>query len=292
MFGPLGMHAAIDRLIDEMKETDTLRAAIRVNHFGRFFPYGERLADAGFMAVAFANAIGLPLVSAGGKRARMGTNPIMIACPRGLGKSCVADMTLAACTEGEISYAKEAGAELPAGFLFDSCGNESRDPNDLYTEPRGAIANLGGKNGWHRAMALSLMFELLAGGLSDVFSMDAEGADITSRDEAKIPRGVNGTLLWITRPFGSCEEKRSHLFQRIEEYLSYVLDTEPRPDNAAGDDGPQIWLPESRELYQREKNLAAGVEFSESTWKGIKSEAAQIPVNLEDIVPSRKPLNE
>lgn len=150
-------------------------AAIRRSHHCGVagHPVG-RLADAGMVAMLFANA---PAAMApwGGKRAVFGTDPIAFACPVAGHDPIVIDMSLSKVARGHILAAIRKGEPIPEGWALDADGNPTTDPEAALA---GTMVPLGDAKG----TALALMVELLAAGLSGAFYayeassfLDAEG---------------------------------------------------------------------------------------------------------------------
>lgn len=133
-----------------------------LGHTGRVGAYPEVLAGHGLIALAVCNGApsGHWVAPFGGRDGRLSTNPMAMAWPV-LGEDpVVADFSTAATAEGVVRVHREQGTDVPAGTLRDAAGRPSRDPADLYGQPRGAIQPLGGELGY-RGTALALFVEVL-----------------------------------------------------------------------------------------------------------------------------------
>lgn len=118
----------------------------------------ERLADAGLVAMMFANA---PAAMApwGGRRPLYGTDPIAFAAPRGDGKAAVVvDVSLSKVARGKIMAADQRGDPIPEGWALD---DEGRPTTDAKAALAGTMIPMGDAKG----TALALMVEMLAAGL-------------------------------------------------------------------------------------------------------------------------------
>ena len=160
--GKVVMQQAIARATELGQCFITLRHS---HHLGRIGQYGEMVADAGMILLAFTNIINRrPLVAPfGGTQACLMTNPLCIAGPLPGGRPhFLADMatSLIAVNKARVLAAK--GERAPAGSLIDAQGCPVDDPGVLFAEPSGALLPFGG----HKGYALNLVIELLAGGLS------------------------------------------------------------------------------------------------------------------------------
>ena len=70
------------------------------------------------------------------------------------------DFATSAVAHGKLQVAADKGELVPEGWIIDKQGNPTRNPHDQFDD--GAILPFGG----HKGYALSVMIELLGGGLS------------------------------------------------------------------------------------------------------------------------------
>lgn len=149
------------------KEQGVAAAAIRRSHHcGAAGHPVERLAEAGLVAMLFANT---PAAIApwGGSKAVFGTNPIAFACPVPGQAPVVVDLSLSKVARGNILAAKQKGERIPEGWALDADGRPTTDPDAAL---QGTMLPLGDAKG----TALALMVELLAAGLTGAnFAADA-----------------------------------------------------------------------------------------------------------------------
>lgn len=119
----------------------------------------EQLAARGLVSLAFANTS--PCIAPwGGSKPLFGTNPIAFACPREGGPPIVVDMASSATARVNIIEAANRGEPVPLGWVFDSLGKPTTDPNALAAG--GSVGPLGGAKGY----GLALMVDILAAGLT------------------------------------------------------------------------------------------------------------------------------
>jgi hydroxycarboxylate dehydrogenase B len=135
------------------------------HHIGRVGAYGELATAAGLVSLHFVNVAdhrGL-VAPFRGTDARFSTNPVCIALPGTERQpALLLDMATSAMAMGKVRVARNTGTSVPDGTLIDSSGRPTRDPNAMYSEPRGALLSFGG----HKGYALAVVTELLAGALS------------------------------------------------------------------------------------------------------------------------------
>lgn len=140
-------------------ETGIAAAAIaRSNHAGALGAHVEQLAEAGLVALFFANTPEA-IAPAGGTKAVFGTNPIAFACPLPGRAPIVVDLALSAVARGNIVAAKQKGEAIPEGWALDAEGRPTTDPEAAL---KGTMVALGGAKG----ATLALMVEVLAAALT------------------------------------------------------------------------------------------------------------------------------
>src|SRR4051812_40965932 len=121
------MYRAVDLLIPLAREFGIAAAGIkRSHHVGVAGHPVEKLAEAGMMAMMFANA---PAAMApwGGTRATFGTDPVAFACPLPGRSPIVVDLSLSKVARGHILAAIQKGESIPEGWALDVDGNPTTD---------------------------------------------------------------------------------------------------------------------------------------------------------------------
>lgn len=96
----------------------------------------------------------------GGARRALGANPIAWALPVADRLPLFFDFATSAVAHGKLQVAADKGELVPEGWIIDKWGHPTRNPHDQFDD--GAILPFGG----HKGYALSVMIELLGGGLS------------------------------------------------------------------------------------------------------------------------------
>lgn len=184
-------------------------AAIRRSHHcGAAGHPVERLADAGLVALLFANT---PAAIApwGGAVGLFGTNPIAFACPRRDGAAIVVDLSLSKVARGNILAARQKGEKIPDGWALDAAGKPTTDPDAALG---GTMVPLGDAKG----TALALMVELLAAGLTGA----SFAAEASSFLDAEGPPPGTGQLIIAFDPAafgGDALARFAQLAQAIEQ---------------------------------------------------------------------------
>lgn len=233
----------------------------RTCHIGRLGEYAEMATEHGLTAMVIANNHGAaPRVSpVGGKRPRLGTNPICIGVPGGSKGPFIFDIGTSATAEGKVRVKKIAGQPVPFGWILDPDGKPTTDPNQLYGNPPGTILPLGGDQAY-KGFGLAFMIEMMAGGLS--------GGQCSTPNPPP-PLG-NCVVFWVINPefFGGTE----HLQKEIGQLETYVREV-PRIDGVDA-----IMLPGDPERQTRQSRTASGIPLDEGNWQALVDLAHQLNV--------------
>ena len=112
-------------------------------------------------------------------------NPFAYGFPRTGGDPVVVDVSTTQAARGKVLVAAATGRPIPEGWAFDADGMPTTDANRALP-PNGTLAPLGG----HKGYALSIVVELLCGGLggeyppavSTVFVAAYDLAHVTTAD--------------------------------------------------------------------------------------------------------------
>lgn len=124
---------------------------------------------------------------AGAKQAIFGTNPICISIPAANGPITM-DMATSAYAWFGVLEAKTAGTPLPEGVAMDSAGIDTTDPSKVFDG--GALKVFDDS---HKASALALMVELLAGPLVGAAIIDK----LEERNWGNLVLALNPSLLHV-----------------------------------------------------------------------------------------------
>ncbi len=152
--------ALAESILPEMARSAGIACAgiTRSHHCGAAGHPVERLAQAGLVAMLFANTPGA-IAPWGGAKPAFGTNPIAFACPLPGAPPIVVDLSLSKVARGNILAARQKGERIPEGWALDASGAPTTDPDAALA---GTMVPLGDAKG----TALALMVELLAAGLT------------------------------------------------------------------------------------------------------------------------------
>lgn len=228
------------------------------DHTGRVGEYVVTAAEAGMIGQLLCNG-SLPggiVAPFGGARRALGANPMAWALPVANRPPLFFDFATSAVAHGKLQVAADKGELVPAGWIIDKAGQPTRNPHDQFDD--GAILPFGG----HKGYALSVMIELLGGGLSGAGFPLLPGY-----------RWDQGTVL-IAIDIAA--------FQPVAEFTAQAADFVERlkaTPRAAGVD--EILLPGELEWRSKAARTQEGIPLPMVTWERIKAAARVVGVALE-----------
>ncbi len=237
------------------------------NHVGRIGAYTSMASKVGMVGMGMANLHGTSHCVApfGGKEAKLPTNPISIAFPRGEKPDFLLDMTSSVTAEGKLKVKLNRGEELPEGWALDDQGNPITDPSSFYNEegrPKGAIMPLGGPSG-HKGFALALAIDALCGALS--------GAQCSN-----INANRHGNACWFLALRIDAFVPVNTFTDQIQQLTNHVKSAKL----ADGVDG--ILIPGEPEDQNIKRVMEEGISIDSTTWGQLTSQAVQVGINTEE----------
>lgn len=248
-FGPVVARRAIEIAIRKAKEYGTGTVSVRnSNHLGRLGEYTLAAAQQGMVCLGTVNNHGRGNLVApfGGSDARLATNPISFACP-GPERPILVDITTSVVAEGKVRVMKNAGKPVPDGWIIDNRGRPTTDPNDLYTDPRGAILPFGGLVA-HKGFALGVMVDILSGALS--------GGGCSYSATCRLGNAMFFSVIDVEK------------FVSREEFVEQVGILERHIKSSPPAQGFQeIIMPGEPEFRQEERRRREGIFVDEETWR-------------------------
>ena len=265
-FGQVITSRATEVAIEKAKNSAVSAVTVqRCNHIGRLADYAMMAASHDMVAMLTANnhGAGRNVAPWGGRERRLSTGPICVAIPTGENAPIVMDITSSVVAEGKVRVMRNRGMPVPEGWIIDAEGNPSTDPNDFYGPPQGAILPFGGMVG-HKGFALSMIIEMLSGGLS--------GAGCSRPDATRVGNAISITVYSISH-FVPLEE----FYQQIDDFVRYVKSSELAP----GFD--EIVVPGEPELRIEAQRRAEGIFVEDETWRQIFAAAEKLGVRLEQV---------
>jgi hydroxycarboxylate dehydrogenase B len=222
-------------------------------HIGRLGEYCELAAADGLVSLLMVNSHGAAVRVAppGGKAPRLSTNPLAIGVPFG-NDPLVLDFSTSATAEGKVRVKKIAGQPCPEGWLIDSEGRPTIDPNTLYGNPPGSILPMGGPQAY-KGFGLGLMIEIFTGAIS---------GGVCARP---VPYAKKGNCVFMmlidSARYGGADHFRAEVAQLVE----YIKSC-PRVDGC-----DEILLPGDPERRLFAQRNAGGVPLDDENWNALVS---------------------
>ncbi len=248
-FGRVQAGRLTEMLLEKVKNTGiAVGTLIRSSHIGRLGEYCELAAAAGLLSILMVNTHGSArrVAPPGGKAPRLGTNPIAMGVPTE-GAPLVLDFGTSATAEGKVRVKKIGGQACPPGWLLDSNGRPTNDPNLLYGDPPGTILPMGGDQAY-KGFGLGLMVEVFAGALS---------GGVCAREK---PLNQNGNCVYMQVIDPDHLGGAAHFRGEVSCLLEFVRQC-PRVENC-----DEILLPGDPERRMLAKRSGEGIPFDEGNW--------------------------
>ena len=253
-------HFAADRLTRELaarcrQSQIAMGGIVNGRHIGRLGEWGELAADLGVLLyISLGSASGEMTATYGAAEGRLGTNPIAFGAPGLEGDSFVMDFATSAAAEGKVRVARDSGKSVPAGWIRDSEGRATTDPNDFYDG--GVMLTFGEHKGSAIAVMTTLLSVVTASAAEDI----ADGASVFA-------------FAIDPNAFGRGDETRA----LIQRQLARVRSAAP----ARGFSDVQV--PGDFERRSRAALAAGPLQIPEPTWQGFLQAADRVDVPRPEI---------
>jgi uncharacterized oxidoreductase len=229
------------------------------NHIGRLADYTEMALERDMLAILAVNAggAGQRMAPWGGRAARLSTNPFAFACPTGSDVPISFDVATTVAAEGKVRLKRNRKEQTPPGWLLDSEGKPTTDPNDLYNKPEGSILPVGG----HKGYSLALMIEVLGGIVAR--------AGYSRENPGPVLNGLFMVVVDIAR-FVSPQNFRSE----VDDLLRYIKTSPPIQP------GGEILYPGEPEAKMEAERRNKGIFIEDETWGQIEQAAKELKVSV------------
>ncbi len=233
----------------------------RVKHIGRLGRYAEKVVENDLVSIIFTcgGGHGINQAPFGGVERRLNSNPIAMSFPSGLEGPYLLDMATSVVAEGKVRMHRARGARTPAGWIVDSRGKPTTDPNDFYEG--GAILPLGGDEG-HKGYALAFMVDLF-GGILSRGGVPGDPTDSFSND----------SMIIVLDPqcFVPLEEAK-----RRASVMTEHIKGARRRDRARA-----ILYPGEIEATARAASAGKPIEVVPAVWEGVQSVLEQFSIPID-----------
>jgi LDH2 family malate/lactate/ureidoglycolate dehydrogenase len=230
-------------------------------HIGRVGEYPAMAAQQGMIGITVCNSRppGGNTAPFGGKKPFFSTNPLALAVPAGERPPMLLDFATSVVAEGKVRVARNRGKQIPEGWIIDSEGRPSTNPQDLYEG--GALLPFGA----HKGYGLALFIDILGGALT--------GAGCTSMPDYD---GGNGTFLMAIdiQNFRPLDDFKAYMDQLFAELKQVPL--------ASGVE--EVLVPGEIEYRTQAQRAREGIFVEEVTWEQIVKSGQDRGVDVESLL--------
>jgi len=249
-FGQVVARYGIELAIDKARAGGLSAVTLqRTNHVGRLADYVELAALQGTIGLMWVNApLSAGVAPWGGAARRLATNPHAVGIPGRDGPALLLDFATSVVAEGKMRVKFNRKEQAPSGWMLDSEGRPSTDPQKFYGPPKGSLLPMGE----HKGYGLALVVEILAGILSGT------GA---ARDGIGPVR--NGTLMLVIDPRRFLPLTSFH--EQVADLVAWVKSA-PLVENSKG-----ILVPGEPEARTEADRRANGIFVEDETWAQIQA---------------------
>lgn len=234
-------------------------------HVGRLGEYCEMAAAEGLVSMVMVNTHGVArrVAPVGGRAPRLGTNPLAIGVPHG-DEPLILDFGTSATAEGKVRVKRIAGEKCPDGWLLDSDGHPTNDPNALYADPPGTIRPMGGDQAY-KGFGLALMVEIFAGALSGGLCI------------REVPPNQNGNCVFLQVLNPAQLGGADHVASEVRGLVGFIRDC-PRCEGV-----DEILLPGDPERRVYHRRSIEGIPLDAGNWQELVKLAAELAVEPPEV---------
>lgn len=210
-------HTAMSDAIERAKRSGVGFAAVaNSRHYGMAQVYSRMALAHDMIGFSLTNGVTPGVVPFGGIEAKLGTNPISVACPCGEEPPFVLDIATTTAAFGKIQNHQRDGEPIPTTWALDKDGHPTTDPQAAIEAvkllPFGGSAEGAG----HKGYGLMVWVDIFCGALS--------GAGFTAKPGEE--ENVNHFFgAWRVDAFVPVDEYKSLMDARMRDLRS----TEPAP---------------------------------------------------------------
>ena len=254
--GPWTAVEAMKRAVGKAAETGIgCVSVVNANDIARLGGYVEQPAKDGYIALLMTNdAGGNPCVAPWGATSPlMSTNPMAVGIPRESGEPILIDISTGVSSEGRLKMLRNQGQPIPDGWLIDGEGRTTTDAEAYFATPRqAALLPLGSLIAGHKGFALSILVDVLTGGLS--------GAGCSGRSPEDLDRNALFILAIDPDKFVS----RSAFSAEVDRLVESIMGARKAP----GVD--EIRVPGDGARRERRRQQEQGIEIDPPVWSAIQ----------------------
>ena len=264
-YGPVTATRAAELAIERARERPLVALTVKhCNHVARLGRFVDLIAREGnLIGLLCANGHGADLAVApfGGRARRLPTNPLAVGIPTRRDWPIVLDMTTSMTSGGALREYRNRQQPVPDGCIVDAEGNPTTDVEDYYGTPHGAMLPLGFPLVGHKGFGLSVIIDILSGGLS--------GGGMS---QAAPPE--TGNALFFTVFDISAFRDLDAFHEEVDTFIDFLKSSPPM----AGFD--EVVLPGEKSHRTFLERSRHGLDVDDSAWEQITALADELGVTL------------
>ena len=244
--GNLNAYACMKRTIElAKKHTMGCVALSNTNHWMRPGNYGLMAVEENCIGILWTNTVpNMP--PWGGREARLGNNPVVLAIPHG-DTPVLVDVAMSMFSYGKLEDCRLKGQQLPVPGGYDTNGNLTTDPGEI--EKTWRVLPMG----YWKGSGISIALDLIATVLSNGNSVQKIG---TFGDEV----GLTQIMIAIDPTKGNSVELTDEIVNNI---VADVKSSIPVKE------GGEVYYPGELELLNIKQNKEEGIPVIEEKWEEV-----------------------
>ncbi|MDA0337269.1 MAG: Ldh family oxidoreductase [bacterium] len=268
-FGPVTATRAVELAIERARTRALVAVTVKhCNHVARLGRFVHIVAREGnLIALLCANGHGSDLAVApyGGRQRRLPTNPLAVGIPTKRDWPIVLDMTTSMTSGGALREYRNKGMAVPEGSIIDASGRPTTNVEDYYGPPAGAMLPLGSPLVGHKGFGLSLVIDILAGGLS--------GGGCSQPDPPE-----TGNALFLTVFDIAAFRDLAEFHDDVDQFIDWLKSSPPM------EGFEEVMLPgeKSHRIYQERQHK--GLDVDDNAWDQITALARELGIAVPDPV--------
>ena len=267
--GPWTVTEAMKCAVDKAGATGIgCASVVNANDIARLGGYVEQPAKDGYIALLMTNdAGGNPCVAPWGATSPlMSTNPMAVGIPRESGDPILIDISTGVSSEGRLKMLCNRGQTVPDGWLIDGEGRTTTDAEAYFSTPRqAALLPLGSLIAGHKGFALSILVDVLTGGLS--------GAGCSGQSPDDLDQNALFILVIDPEKFVS----RQVFSAEVDRLVESIKGARKAP----GVD--EIRVPGDGARRERERQMEQGIEIDPPVWAAIQDIMDELGIGRDSV---------